>query len=281
MKKAGALLLFILSVSAIQAQDRQFVRTYQSTNLAKGVRDLEVWSTLRMGKESYFRRLDERLEFEIGLTDRLQTAFYLNMSHMTFAIKGDSTGTLYSASQFSVSSEWKLKLSDASTSFIGSGIYGEVLFSGDEIELEAKLILDKKFGNHLIAFNAVGEFEWESEVEIEGKNANGEVKQEIEYELEATPVEFDMAYMYNFNPSWGLGLEARNHYEITPKGGLEHSALLLGPTLYWSAKDSRHSIIFNFLPQIANMNKSAAQPDALDLDEYEKYDFRLLIDFTF
>jgi hypothetical protein len=279
MKKTGIISIFILVFISAKAQDRQFVRTYQSTNLAKGVRDFEVWSTLRMGKEAYFRRLDERLEFEIGLTDRVQTAFYLNMSHMSFANAGDSTGTIYSASEFSVSSEWKLKLSDASTSFIGSGLYGEATISGTGLELEAKLILDKKIGNHLIAFNAVGEWEWEQQIET--SVTDGKVKQTNEMELEATPLEFDLAYMYNINPSWGIGLEAKNQYEITPKDGLEHSALLLGPTLYWNSKDNRHTIILNFLPEITNMHKSDEQPNALDLDEYEKYDFRLLIDFTF
>lgn len=279
MKKTAIFSLIIFFSVTANAQDRQFVRTYQSTNLAKGVRDFEVWSTLRMGKEAYFRRLDERLEFEIGLTDRVQTAFYLNMTHKSFADKNDSTGTIFSESEFSVSSEWKLKLSDATTNFIGSGLYGEMTISGTEFELEAKLILDKNIGKSLIAFNAVGEWEWEQEVET--TVVDGKVEQENKMELAATPVEFDLAYMYNIKPHFGIGLEAKNHYEITPKGGLEHSALLLGPTLYWSSEDNKHSIIINFLPQIANMNKTDKQPDALDLDEYEKYNFRLLFDFTF
>lgn len=279
MKKGVLFICTILFAVSIYAQDRQFVRTYQSTNLAKGVRDLEVWSTVRMGKETYFRALDERLEFEIGLTDRLQTAFYLNMTHKSFANKGDSTGTIFNESEFSVSSEWKYKLSDATTNIIGSALYGEATISGKEVELEAKLILDKRIGKSLIAFNIVGEWEWEQE--IKSTKVNGEVKHENELELEATPIEFDLAYMYNINPNLGIGLEAKNHYEITPKDGLEHSALLLGPTLYWNSKDNRHTIIVNFLPQIANMNKTASQPNKLDLDEYEKYDFRLLIDFTF
>jgi hypothetical protein len=279
MKKTGLSIIFILAAFVMQAQDRQFVRTYQSTNLAKGVRDLEVWSTLRMGKESYFRRLDERLEFEIGLTDRLQTAFYLNMSHKSFAVKGDSTGTIFSESEFSVSSEWKYKFSDPAADIIGSGLYAEATISGTELELEAKIILDKKINNHLIALNIVGEWEWEQQVKT--KTVNGKVEQENEMELEATPVEFDLAYMYNIKPNFGIGFEAKNHYEITPEKGLEHAALLLGPTLFWKSKDNKHAIIFNFLPQITNLYKTAEQPNSLDLDEYEKYDFRLLIDFTF
>lgn len=279
MKKVAILFVMLLIVVSSNAQDRHFVRTYESTNLAKGLRDFEVWSTIRIGKESFFRRIDERLEFEIGLTDRLQTALYLNASHKSFSDKNDSTGTINSESEFSISSEWKLKLSDATTNFIGSGLYAEVSISGTGFEVEAKILLDKRIDKHLIAFNIVGEFEWEQAVKV--KMDNGKVVQENKMELAATPLEFDLAYMYQVKPNFGIGLEAINHYEITPAGGLEHSALLAGPSICWNPKDSKHSILINFLPQIANMYKTAAQPNALDLDEYERYNFRILIDFSF
>ncbi len=279
MRKSILLFIAFLSVVSLSAQDRQFVHTYQSTNLAKGFRDFEVWTSLRMGKESFYRAIDERLEFEIGLTDRLQTALYFNGTHQSFADKNDSTGTIISHSKFSISSEWKLKLSDATTNVIGSCLYGEATISGTGLELEAKLILDKHIDKHLIAFNAVGEWEWEQQVK--GKVANGKVEQTNTMKLMAYPVEFDLAYMYSIKPNLGLGLEAKDQYEITTADGLEHNALLAGPTLYWNAKNSKHSIIINFLPQLTNLRKTSAQPNSLDLDEYEKYQFRLLFDFSF
>ncbi len=279
MTKKILLSISVLFIISATAQDRQFVQTYQSTNLAKGFRDIEVWSTLRMGKETFYRALDERLEFEMGLTDRLQTAFYINASNKSFANKDDSTGTIFSESEFSISSEWKLKLSDATTNIIGSGLYAEATISGTGLELEAKLILDKRISKHLIVFNAVGEWEWEQQVK--GKVVNGKVNQENDIKLMATPFEMDLAYMYNIKPNFGIGLEAKAHYEITTEKGLEHNALLVGPTLFWNTKDSKHSIIFNFLPEIINLKKTEEQPNDLDLDEYEKYQFRLLLDFSF
>jgi len=279
MKRTVLLFASILVINTINAQDRHFLRTYESTNLAKGIRDVEVWSTVRMGKEAFFRRIDERLEFEVGLTDRLQTALYLNASHISAADKNDTLGIINSESEFSISSEWKLKLSDASTNFIGSGLYAEVTISGTEFEVETKILLDKRINNHLIAFNIVSELEWAQEIETEV--IDGKIEQDSKMALEATPLEFDLAYMYHIKPNFGIGIEAIDHYEITPSGGLEHSALLAGPSLFWNPKDSKHSILINFLPQIMNMYKTAAQPNALDLDEYEKYNFRILLDFSF
>ena len=277
-------ILFTLTISLfisqlINAQDRQFVRTYQSANMSKGARDLELWTTLRAGKESFYRGLDERLEFEVGLTDRLQTSIYLNATHQSFVDKSDSTGTIQSQSDFSISSEWKFKMSDANINFLGSAVYAEATVSGTGLELEGKLILDKRIGNHLIALNALGEWEWEQE--ITSKEVNNKVEQTSKSKLMATPFELDLGYMYNFKPHIGLGVEARNQYEITTANGLEHSALLLGPTLYWSPKEGNYNIILSFMPQITNLRKSAEEPNALDLDEYEKYDFRILLDFSF
>ncbi len=279
MKNTLTFALTLLLLGGLKAQDKQFAQTYQSTNLARGFRDLEIWSTVRMGKEAFYRGIDERLEFEIGLNDRLQTSLYLNATHQSFATKGDSTGTITSVSDFSISSEWKLKLTDATTQTIGSAVYGELGISGTGLELEAKLILDKRIDKHLIAFNIAGEWEWEQEVK--GKVINGKVEQENKMKLMATPIEFNLGYMYNIRPSFGLGFEAKNQYEITTEKGLEHAALLLGPTLFFNSKDKEYKLILNFLPEITNLRKTDEQPNSLDLDEYEKYQFRLLLDFEF
>ena len=77
-------LLIILSIQTLIAQDRQFARTYQSNTLPKGAIDIESWATFRTGRQYFYNRLDTRLEFETGLTDKLQTALYFNASHFAF-----------------------------------------------------------------------------------------------------------------------------------------------------------------------------------------------------
>jgi hypothetical protein len=265
------------------AQDRQFVRTYQSLTLPKGAKDIEIWNTFRTGRKYFYTRLDQRLEFETGLTDRLQTAVYLNGSHISqgsYFINSageykDTLGHVEHESEFSFSNEWKYKLSDPVANRIGSAIYGEVSLSPDEVELEAKLILDKKIDKHLFALNLVGEWEFEME------NDNGEV----EFEMEEMPIELDLAYMYNFKPNFGLGLEAvyNNEFEKEHEGmELEQSALFAGPTLFWSGEKA--FIILNVLPQISNLHKTddyAGGDESLNLVGYEKMDVRLLFGFSF
>ena len=60
------------------ADDRHFGYSYESGVLAKDNRELELWNTWRYGRSKYFSRIDHRVEFEVGLTDKLQTAFYVN-----------------------------------------------------------------------------------------------------------------------------------------------------------------------------------------------------------
>jgi hypothetical protein len=75
--------LFLLLTISLLAQDRLFTYTYQSTLLNNGQRELEVWNTLRAGRQDYYARIDNRTEFEIGLGKNLQTAFYLNLTFKT------------------------------------------------------------------------------------------------------------------------------------------------------------------------------------------------------
>lgn len=276
-----AALLFAAVAFTSNAQDRQFVRTYQSLTLPKGATDVEVWNTFRTGRKYFYTRLDQRLEFEKGISDKLQTAFYMNASHVgvgsyfidSTGIVRDTLGAINTASEFSFSNEWKYKFSDPVANTIGSALYGELTLAPEEIELEAKIILDKKINKHLFAMNLVGEWEYELE------NDNGEV----ELEMEAMPVEVDFAYMYSFKPNFGLGVEAMYSSEFEKEHGggmeIEKSALFAGPTLFWSGE--RTFLILNVFPQVANMHKEDGNNESLDLMNYEKFDARILFGLSF
>jgi len=256
--------------TALFSQDRSFAYTYQSNILPKGSMDLELTNTLRTGKEGEYspfefgRILDQRIEFEVGLSDNLQTAFYFNASSSAFALEG-GPGIEHDL-DVSFSNEWKWKLSDPSVDAIGSALYGELTVSADEIELEGKVILDKRFGDELVALNLIGEYELESEFEAE--------ESEVETEAE-TPVEIDLSYMHFFSPSFGIGLEARNHNKITEDEGWEHSALFAGPVIF--VVHDRIFGILTALPQIANLHKTDTAPGNLVLDDHEKVELRLLV----
>ena len=85
------------------AQDRMFTYTYQSTVLNKGQRELEVWNTLRTGRQDYYARIDHRTEFEMGLGKNLQTAFYLNLTSKTQAVELNAEKSLETENEISFS----------------------------------------------------------------------------------------------------------------------------------------------------------------------------------
>lgn len=255
-------LLTTLTDQMIKAQDRQFARTYQSTVLPKAAFDIEYWNTFRTGRDYLYNRFDQRLEFEYGVTDRFQSAFYFNASHRAAGSKDTAFSGLTKSSSFSFSHEMKWKLSDPSADKMGFGLYTEYTIFAHEIELEGKIILDKKTEKNIFAYNAVGEYVTEWTVE-KGKNV---VEHETEWEN-------DLAYMRMFKPTFGLGIEIRNHNEFV-KGEWEHSALFGGPSLFWSTE--KHFFILNVLPQWTNL---VGDNTPLELGSHEKIEIRLLVGF--
>ena len=266
MKKFSFLSVLVIVSFYAAAQDRYFAQTYTSNILPKGAVDIELWHTSRLGHlGQFFHAMDQRMEFEVGLGRNVQTAFYFNRYQKSFSNPSDE---IIHSNEIGISNEWKWKLSDPSNNKIGTALYWELGIKGDEIELETKLILDKSFGKNLLAFNLV----YEIEHEIERENGKTEL------ELEATPLEFDLAYMRNVSTSFGLGLEFRNNNEIV-KGHWQNSVLFAGPTLIYRA--DRWFIIANYLPQIRNLHTTSTYPNKKVLDDHERAEARILLGFSF
>ena len=242
---------------AADANERHFTYTYESAVLPAGAKEIEVWTTPRIGKEDYFVRFDERLEFEVGLTDQLMTAFYLNWTAVTADVAPD---TRESVTEFSgVSSEWKLKLMDPVADAVGLGLYGELSGGTEDYEAEAKLIIDKQVGDLLLAGNLVLANEWELEP------AETETEQEVEIDLSAA---------YFIRPGFSAGVELRNHNEIL-EGEWEHSALFFGP-VFGYATDGWWAAV-TILPQVPALKKEG--DGSRVLDDHEKLEARILFSF--
>jgi hypothetical protein len=274
------ILILGLCAPLSQAQDRVFARTYQSNVLAEGSFDIEYWTTLRTGKVekhspyAFGRHLDTRFELEFGLGKNVQTAFYFNTSNFKFALL-DSNATEFPTQteiETSFSNEWKFKLSDPVANAFGSALYLELTVGSDEYEIEGKFILDKQINKDLFAFNLTGEYELETEVEFVGNKAKTVTKWEA-------PVELNFGWMHFLKPTFGLGLEIRNHNEIVKSEGWEHSALFAGPSLYFN--QGKLWGVLNFLPQIINLHKTDSAPGNKVLDEHEEFETRLLIGYSF
>lgn len=259
-------LLLAPSAGPSAANERHFTYTYESGVLPPGERELEIWTTYRAGRHDLYARLDHRAEFEVGLTDRLMTAFYLNWEDINQEVPGSPPSTQHEFSFGGVSSEWKYKLSDPVADAFGSAVYGELSLGTAEVELEAKLILDKRVGRNLYAYNLTVEPEWEVGAE--------------ETELEEVGLENNLAVAHFFRPQTSVGLELRNHLEFTEDHKPEHIALFLGPVVshagagWWATA--------SVLRQLPALKKSAEDPGSdLILDEHERLNARLLFSFAF
>ena len=254
---------FVTSAHEANASQRRFTYTYESGTLNRGQVELEPWTTFRIGKEDYYARIDQRVEFEFGLSNRLQTSFYLNMTAVT-AQQDSSLGTEFEWGGFS--NEWKLKLKDPVADAFGLALYFEWGASTSEVEVEAKVIADKRAGNWLWAFNGTIEPEFEFELE------HGD---EVEAENEMN-FEFNLASAYFLSPSTSLGVEVRNHNLYVPEaGGMQHSAVFAGPVVSYASETWWATL--TVLPQIAKLKGTEAdEANNLVLDELEKLEVRLI-----
>ncbi|MGZ3445603.1 MAG: hypothetical protein ACXWLG_08945, partial [Myxococcaceae bacterium] len=204
----------LLTPIAARANARHFSYTYESAVLAPGEKEIEVWTTGRGGRDTRYTQLDERIEFEVGLLPGLQTSFYLNFS----AIGQESAGELVKSTEVSVSNEWKWRLLDSTLDAVGLALYAEVSAGVDAVEIEGKIIIDKRIGGLLLAANFVAEQEWEFGV--------GQTAEELH-------LDGYLAASWFFTPRFAIGLEAWNA-NIIAQGTWEHSAIFLGPVASYS-----------------------------------------------
>ncbi|MGO8971175.1 MAG: hypothetical protein ACLQDQ_16580 [Myxococcaceae bacterium] len=253
MRRLAALLSLLAGASAL-ASERTLTWTYDSNVLPPGSKELELWSTGRFGRPEGYSAFDNRAELEMGLVDQLQTSVYLNF------------GTVYdgpsgiTVQNWSISNEWKWKLLDPVADVLGLALYGEVTVGVSEEELEAKLILDKRYGRLLLALNLIGEAEWENT--FSGWLA--------EQQLEASG-----GAEYNLGAGFHLGLEARVNAVWERGTGFVGGAVFLGPVVSYVQKT--WWVALSVMPQVVGFGSGTV--GGLELDEHERLNVRLLAGF--
>lgn len=256
--------VLLISNTNISANERRFTYIYESLVLNRGARELEIWNTYRANRGYYYRRLDQRAEFEFGLGNNLMSAFYLNNSWRLQDENGAAAGgDAVPSQEVSISSEWKYKLLDRVASPVGLGLYGEATVGLNEFELEGKLLLDKQMGDLLVAFNGVVEHEWETELE------NGVSSTAKELNLE-----FNLGASYQMAGSFSMGVELRNTNTLI-KGEVVNSVLFAGPVLAYA--DEYWWAALTVMPQVTAFK--GATEGRLSLDDHEKVETRLLFSF--
>jgi hypothetical protein len=256
--------LFSAAIAAdAHASQRRFTYTQESGVIARGQVELEPQTTLLTGKEDYYTSLEQRIEFEIGLTSRLQTAFYLNM-HATTEMADSSLGT--DTGFDGISNEWKLKLRDPVADPFGLGLYLELSAASNEVEVESKVIVDKRAGNWLTAFNATVEPEWE----FIPKDGSNDVESNLELKYE-----FNLAGTYFVKPSTSVGIEVRNHNLHISSEDYQHSVLFAGPVVSYASEAWWATL--TVMPQIAKLKGSEVDAGhSLVTSELTKLEVRMI-----
>jgi hypothetical protein len=262
--KKIVILLTFLNFNTIYGQDRLFTYTYQSNVLSKGQKELEIWNTLRSGRNDYYSRFDNRSEFEIGLGSRLQTAFYLNLTSITSSTDINTIKSLETEHEISFSNEWKFKLMDPVADPLGLALYFEYGIGSSEYDIEGKLIIDKRFSNLTIAANTVFEVEYAPFI----------VADQTDWEKE-NKADFDLAFAWSVSPKFALTLE-NTFKNVIKEGELEHSALYTGPGFSWV--QTNFWVNFTILPQVVSFKGETGS--SLNLNEFEKVQFRLIFSYV-
>jgi hypothetical protein len=98
-------------------------------------------------------------EFEYGITNHFELGLYLTLAPTPPGSEfGQPTPTLTEGNGTKERIRWRLF--DEGVLPIDIGLYGELTENEREFEIEAKIILQKRFGRLRIAANLVGEHEW-------------------------------------------------------------------------------------------------------------------------
>ncbi len=204
-------ILVSLSLPAV-ASDRRFSYTYETTTAAKGSVELENWATWkhsRVSKGSDEDVFQFRHEVEIGLTDHVQLGLYLFDWQYN---RQDPDG--HKARYQHSGAELVWNLSNPTTDFLGSAVYGEVVVGAKSVELEGKLLLQKNVGALTFAYNAVIEAAWEGEDLHE--EINGEFAQSL-------------GVSYDLNKKFSVGAEVLHEVGIPNWKKAGDSVLWAGP----------------------------------------------------
>lgn len=231
-----AALLTIVAISPAGAGERRFAFSYEADTVPAGTREFEQWVTWKSDKATNhdFDEFTFREEFEFGLTDRLQLGIYLADWRI---LRGtDDDGTTFKDTGFDLI----YNLTDPTTDWIGSALYGEVLVGPDKFVLEGKLLLQKNIGKWMFVANTIVEAEWEGD--------------DLEEKVGVWQNTFGVSYQVN--PSLTIGAEAKHEVEFENWEERGEHVLYAGPNFSYRRKN-----FFIVVAPLFQVTSIASEPD--------------------
>jgi hypothetical protein len=204
-----------------------------------------------------------RQELEYGVTDWYSASLYVNESIQRFRDPATG-GNVSDADWKGISIENRFNVVNPATHKIGLTLYVEGRYSGQEAELEEKIIIGQRHGDWKWALNLMHATEW----------ADHFRRHEGELELTA-------GLARQLTRRWSLGFEIREHNELPEYDKWENTAVFVGPVVsyrrngWWAA--------LSVMPQIygTNFSGNPDQNSHLELEGHERLNVRLLFGFTF
>ena len=163
---SGAALALVAAPTLAFATARALPFTYNYETNAEGEGEIETYIDLvpvkalnNVGNAQTVLASQFQEEFEYGITDRLELGLYVTFAPPPYGISPNGTAPTLTEGNGS-KQRLRYRLFDEGVLPIDIGLYGEVTENENEMELEAKVILQRRFGNFAIAGNVVGEHEF-------------------------------------------------------------------------------------------------------------------------
>ncbi len=152
------LLVLLPRVASAQITPRPLPFTYGYQTNGEGASELEQYVDMTPVKGapggSWYLASQFQTEFEYGITNRLELGLYVTLAPQPGGLAGaeltEGTGSKQRL-RYRIAEEGDLPIDIA--------LYGELVENDHEIEVEGKIILQKRFGRLLVASNLWAEFE--------------------------------------------------------------------------------------------------------------------------
>lgn len=257
-----------LNLQTAWCNERTFAYSYEPETMPAGVLEFEQWVTLRSMRnkavgQKNFSLWELREELEYGVTDNYTVSLYLNTSAESF----HDVGSGVNESRFcfdGLSIENRYMLLNPAEHAVGLTVYLEPRFSGQEAELEEKIILGKRHNRWNWSLNLSHATEWSDHL------------RQIEGEIE---VSFGLAR--RMGKHWSIGIEVRDHNELPDYRRWENTALFLGPVA--SYRREKWWATLAVLPQIygSNFGDNPDENSNLELEGHERLNVRLILGLSF
>jgi hypothetical protein len=165
MKTLAVAIVVLLASASASANPRALPFTYTTDTLAKGAVEIEQYVDLALlravsststGVEWYLASAFQT-EIEIGLADRLELGLY--MTFVPDPGEQFASKALFPGVGNGLKQRLRYIFADPGQLPIDLGVYGELVENEREIEIEAKLLIQKRLGRLRIAANLSGELE--------------------------------------------------------------------------------------------------------------------------